>query len=264
MLPESEVIMEYLEERFPEPALWPADAAERRSAASGCSASTTARQRLLRVRRRGGRGRASSTRDSRSSTAALEGTAVAERAGLRRRDTATCRGSIRALDRFERRARRVPRCATGSSASRRDPRSSHRSVDVVAALDVPPLVDAAWVAGAPGRRRPRLGDVRGPNAHQRGHLPGSIPLVLGSPPPGPTARSCGARDRGAAPARRHGVTGDERLVLYDRGDGSARRPRRRQSSSQGIRTSSVLAGGIAAWTGELWPKARSSSRARRP
>jgi glutathione S-transferase len=29
VLPESEVIMEYLEERFPDPALWPADAAER-------------------------------------------------------------------------------------------------------------------------------------------------------------------------------------------------------------------------------------------
>jgi glutathione S-transferase len=29
VLPESVVIMEYLEERFPEPALWPADAAER-------------------------------------------------------------------------------------------------------------------------------------------------------------------------------------------------------------------------------------------
>ena len=29
VLPESEVIMEYLEQRYPEPALWPADAAER-------------------------------------------------------------------------------------------------------------------------------------------------------------------------------------------------------------------------------------------
>ena len=29
VLPESEVIMEYLEERYPEPALWPSDPAER-------------------------------------------------------------------------------------------------------------------------------------------------------------------------------------------------------------------------------------------
>ena len=29
-----------------------------------------------------------------------------------------------------------------------------------------------------------VGDVRGPNAHTRGHIPGSRPLVLGSPPPG--------------------------------------------------------------------------------
>ena len=29
VLPESEVIMEYLEQRYPEPALWPEDAAER-------------------------------------------------------------------------------------------------------------------------------------------------------------------------------------------------------------------------------------------
>ena len=29
VLPESEVIMEYLEERYPEPALWPRDPAER-------------------------------------------------------------------------------------------------------------------------------------------------------------------------------------------------------------------------------------------
>ena len=32
VLPESDVIMEYLEERFPEPALWPADAAVRAQA----------------------------------------------------------------------------------------------------------------------------------------------------------------------------------------------------------------------------------------
>ena len=42
MLPESEVIMEYLEERYPEPALWPADPAERAlGAALAATASTT-------------------------------------------------------------------------------------------------------------------------------------------------------------------------------------------------------------------------------
>src|SRR2546429_9553061 len=49
--------------------------------------------------------------------------------------------------------------------------------------DLPPLVNAAWVQEHQGEPDLLLGDVRGPNAHQRGHLPGSIPLVLGSPPP---------------------------------------------------------------------------------
>ena len=64
-----------------------------------------------------------------------------------------------------------------------------------------------------------LADVRGPNAHMRGHLPGSIPLVLGSPAPvtdravlEELAAEVGLR------LRRHGVTGEERLVLYDGGD----------------------------------------------
>ena len=49
--------------------------------------------------------------------------------------------------------------------------------------ELPPLVDAAGVQDHLGEEGLVLGDVRGPNAHQRGHLPGSIPLVLGSPPP---------------------------------------------------------------------------------
>ena len=48
---------------------------------------------------------------------------------------------------------------------------------------LPPVVDADWVRERLGEPDLVLGDCRGPNAHQRGHLPGSIPLVLGSPPP---------------------------------------------------------------------------------
>ena len=49
VLPESEVIMEYLEERYPEPALWPADPAERAlGPAVAAALRRPARRRLLR------------------------------------------------------------------------------------------------------------------------------------------------------------------------------------------------------------------------
>ena len=50
-------------------------------------------------------------------------------------------------------------------------------------MTLPPVVDAAWVAEHLGEDGLLVADVRGPNAHIRGHLPGSIPLVLGSPAP---------------------------------------------------------------------------------
>jgi thiosulfate/3-mercaptopyruvate sulfurtransferase len=118
--------------------------------------------------------------------------------------------------------------------------------------ELPPLVDAAWVQEHLGEDDLVLGDVRGPNAHQRGHLPRSIPLVLGSPPPLADRETISEfalevqRRLG-----RHGVSGGERLVLYDRGDcvGAA-------ASAQGALLAghpqvSVLAGGVAAWPGEL-------------
>jgi len=49
--------------------------------------------------------------------------------------------------------------------------------------DLPSVVDVAWLAGELGAEDLFVGDVRGPNAHARGHIPGSKPLVLGSPPP---------------------------------------------------------------------------------
>ena len=97
-----------------------------------------------------------------------------------------------------------------------------------------------------------VGDVRGPNAHMRGHIAGSRPLVLGSPPP--------ARRRGAVAElakevalrlRRHGITGAERLVLVDRGDGVGAMPAAQMAELAGHPRVAILLGGMAAWPGEL-------------
>ena len=118
--------------------------------------------------------------------------------------------------------------------------------------ELPPLVDAAWVQEHLGEDGLVLGDVRGPNAHQRGHLPGSIPLVLGSPPPLAT-RETVAEFATEVQRRlgRHGVTGQERLVLYDRGDCVGAAASQQAALVAGHPQVSVLAGGVAAWPGEL-------------
>ena len=54
---------------------------------------------------------------------------------------------------------------------------------MTAGADFPRVVDAAWLAAHLGEDGLVVGDVRGPNAHTRGHIAGSRPLVLGSPPP---------------------------------------------------------------------------------
>jgi thiosulfate/3-mercaptopyruvate sulfurtransferase len=118
--------------------------------------------------------------------------------------------------------------------------------------ELAPLVDAAWVQEHLGDEDLVLGDCRGPNAHQRGHLPRSIPLVLGSPPP--------LADREVVQAfavevqrrlGRHGVRGDERLVLYDRGDCVGAAASAQAAMLGGHPHVSVLAEGIAGWRGEL-------------
>ena len=119
-------------------------------------------------------------------------------------------------------------------------------------MTLPPLVDAAWVQERLGEPDLVLGDVRGPNAHQRGHLPGSIPLVLGSPPPlaGPET----VHEFAVEVQRRlgrHGVTGEERLVLYDRGDCVGASASAQAAQLAGHPQVSVLARGIAGWPGEL-------------
>lgn len=118
--------------------------------------------------------------------------------------------------------------------------------------DLPPVVDAAWVAERLGEGGLLLADVRGPNAHARAHLPGSIPLVLGSP-----AQST---DREVLEAfasevglrlRRHGVTGEERLVLYDGGDCVSAASAAQVAELAGHPRVAVLAGGLAAWPGDV-------------
>jgi thiosulfate/3-mercaptopyruvate sulfurtransferase len=117
---------------------------------------------------------------------------------------------------------------------------------------LPPVVEAAWVAERLGEPGLLVADVRGPNAHARGHVPGSIPLVLGSPAPvtdrgvvEELAREVGLR------LRRHGVTGEERLVLYDGGDCIMASSSAQLAELAGHPAVAVMVGGLAAWEGEL-------------
>ena len=51
--------------------------------------------------------------------------------------------------------------------------------------------------------------------------------------------------------RRHGITGTERLVLVDRGDGVGAMPAAQMAELAGHPRVAILLGGIAAWQGEL-------------
>jgi thiosulfate/3-mercaptopyruvate sulfurtransferase len=118
--------------------------------------------------------------------------------------------------------------------------------------ELPRVVDAGWLAEHLGEQDLVVGDVRGPNAHMRGHIPGSRPLVLGSPPPGADEASVQELAREIAlRLRRHGITGRERLVLVDRGDGVGAMPAAQMAELAGHPNVAILLGGIAAWQGEL-------------
>jgi thiosulfate/3-mercaptopyruvate sulfurtransferase len=114
------------------------------------------------------------------------------------------------------------------------------------------VVDSAWLAEHLGDDDLVVGDVRGPNAHMRGHIPGSRPLVLGSPPPAADEESaCALAQEIALRLRRHGITGRERLVLVDRGDGVGAMPAAQMAELAGHPSVAILLGGIAGWDGEL-------------
>jgi len=118
--------------------------------------------------------------------------------------------------------------------------------------ELPPVVDVEWLAPELGKEDLFLGDVRGPNAHARGHIPASKPLVLGSPPPmtDPEMLETLAAEVGLR-LRRHGDTGGERLVLYDRGDGVGAMPAAQMAELAGHPRVAVLLGGLAAWEGDV-------------
>jgi len=114
------------------------------------------------------------------------------------------------------------------------------------------VVDSGWLAEHLGEEDLVVGDVRGPNAHMRGHIPGSRPLVLGSPPPAADEESARALAQEIAlRLRRHGITGRERLVLVDRGDGVGAMPAAQMAELAGHPSVAILLGGIAAWGGDL-------------
>jgi thiosulfate/3-mercaptopyruvate sulfurtransferase len=114
------------------------------------------------------------------------------------------------------------------------------------------IVDAAWLAEHLNDPDLVVGDVRGPNAHMRGHIPGSRPLVLGSPPPAADEESARALAQEIAlRLRRHGLTGRERLVLVDRGDGVGAMPAAQMAELAGHPQVAILLGGISAWEGEI-------------
>ncbi len=118
--------------------------------------------------------------------------------------------------------------------------------------DFPSVVDADWLAGHVGEDDLLLADVRGPNAHTRGHIPGSIPMMIGTPGQfsSPDLRETFAAEA-ALRLRRHGVTGDERLVLYDAGDCGNAAAALQVAELGGHKRVAVLAGGLASWAGEL-------------
>jgi thiosulfate/3-mercaptopyruvate sulfurtransferase len=113
-------------------------------------------------------------------------------------------------------------------------------------------VDAAWVAANLGADDLLLADVRGPNAHARGHLPQSIPLVLGAPSPS-TDRETLAElaEEVALRLRRHGVRAEDRLVLYDGGDCVSACASASMAELAGHGQVAILTGGLAAWDGEV-------------
>ena len=193
---------------------------------------------------------------------AARGAAVPRRRGVRaRRHRVRPVGAARARH-ARGRLRPYPALAAGSRGCRA---SRHRRGSRYRRRSLNSVVDAAWLAEHLGEDDLVVGDVRGPNAHMRGHIPGSRPLVLGSPPPG-GGRSIAARARAARSCCGCGGTGSPAAsgsCSSTAATASARCRRRSWPSSPAIRSVVVLLGGMAAWEGASRRASSSSCRCAR-
>jgi thiosulfate/3-mercaptopyruvate sulfurtransferase len=117
---------------------------------------------------------------------------------------------------------------------------------------LPPVVDADWLTEHLGEDDVVVADVRGPNAHTRAHLPGSIPLVVGVPGQftDEDVLRAFAQEAGLR-LRRHGITGEERLVLYDDGRCVSAASAAQVVELAGHPSVAVLVGGLAGWPGDV-------------
>ena len=253
LLPESAVIMEYLEERYPEPALLAADPADRALRAALDLPARRLHAALLRAAARRGR------RRERASTRSSEARRRARRAAVARRRGVRARGHrVRSVGapraRHARRsARRLP-CALppGSSGSSQRPvdraggrrRCSALTLRASSTRRGSPSISATTISSSAtcaARTRTRAGTspARGRSCSARRRRAPTRP------------RSRELAKEVALRLRRHGITGDERLVLVDRGDGVGAMPAAQMAELAGHPRVSILLGGLAAWPGEL-------------
>ena len=248
------MIMEYLEERYPEPALLAADPADRALARLWIFRHDDFTRPYYALRRGEdgaaarfdaelGEARRRARRSGRGSAGAEYGLA----------DIAYVPWVLRARDMLGVPLDGFPALVGVARPPRSSgPRSREEVERRCSTLTLPRVVDAAWLAAHLDDADLVVGDVRGPNAHARGHIPGSRPLVLGSPPPGADGDAVAELAKEVAlRLRRHGITGDERLVLVDRGDGVGAMPAAQMAELAGHPRVAILLGGIAAWPGEL-------------
>src|ERR1700751_2956998 len=217
----------------------------------GSSATTRSRSRItrygagmrppLRCLRSSSTGSTPRSRSVRGSAAASTGS----------RTSPTCRGCCGPAIECTLRSTHILPSTSGSRGCSSAPPSPRRHMSSQVS-ELPSGVDAAWLAAHLGDEDLVVGDVRGPNAHSRGHIPGSRPLVRGSPPP--PAEEASLRELAeeiVLRLRRHGITGRERLVLVDRGDGVGAMPAAQLAGVGGHGPGAIRLGGRAEWRGAV-------------